>query len=67
MKFKGYKILSCNQLGVGVFGGADYVGEKNFFVNAPCDVIFTQWGIFSCACPLKVHVKDILVYANAVI
>ena len=38
-----------------------------FFVNAPCDVILTQWGIFSCVCPLKVHVKDILVYANAVI
>ena len=28
MKFKGYKILSCNQWGVGVFGGADYDGER---------------------------------------
>ena len=46
MKIEGYKILSCNQWGVGVFGGADYDGEKVFCINEPCDIILTQWGKF---------------------
>ena len=29
-------------MGVGVFGGTDYEGEKSFFINHPCDIIWRQ-------------------------
>ena len=39
-------ILSCNQWGVGVFGGSNYDGENSFSINEPSDVILTQGGKF---------------------
>ena len=67
MKFEGYKILSCNQWGARVFGGADYDGEKMAGIHEPCDVTLTQWAKFSSPCLLEMHVKDMMVYELAAI
>ena len=52
---------------LGIFGGADYDGERIFCIHEPCDVILTQWGKIYYSCLLKLHVKDTLVYATAAI